>query len=296
MISLVNFINESQELNESLKSSILIKVADLIKKKSGGNKSLKSLERFDWDKVTDDMFEKYVGIDAKKAVDRLTSFRKNSFSGIAIICMDDENEPTEVLNQNKLLVDFKTGIWAVEDRRSDFLYDAENAKAVYILKSEGHETYNMIMRRQSSQQGVVDAHDPEAMRKLARANMERYAKIIAQNKALKGDDMAAQVQQVMNEVLGYINKLSADIVSYNEKYYEVQKVMELTYGKNMMDYNMKRSYHAEGLLQMLTRYMESRSRNAAGKGYAFDASDVEQLRPRMIALIKTIKEKLSKLV
>lgn len=157
MISLVNFINESQEVNESLKSSILIKVADLIKKNSYGNKSLKTLARFDWDKVTDDMFEKYTGAKAKKAVDILTSFRKNSFSGIAIICMDDENEPSKALNQSKLLVDFKTGLWMFEDR-SNLLYDAEHAKAVYILKSEGHETYNLIRQRQTSQQGIIDAH------------------------------------------------------------------------------------------------------------------------------------------
>ena len=141
MISLVNFINETQEVNESLKSSILIKVADLIKK-SHSNKSLKSLARFDWDKVTDDMFEKYTGTDAKKAVFELTRSRKNIFSGIAIICMDDENEPTEALNQDKLFVDFETGIW-MAGQSSNFLYDAEHAKAVYILKSEGHETYDI---------------------------------------------------------------------------------------------------------------------------------------------------------
>ena len=141
MISLVNFINETQEVNESLKSSILIKVEDLIKK-SHANKSLKSLARFDWDKVTDDMFEKYTGTDAKKAVFGLTRSRKNSFSGIAIICMDDENEPTEALNQDKLFVDFETGIW-MAGNSSNFLYDAEHAKAVYILKSEGHETYDI---------------------------------------------------------------------------------------------------------------------------------------------------------
>lgn len=104
------------------------------------------------------------------------------------------------------------------------------------------------------------------MRKLVIANMEWYKKIIAQNKVLKGDDIAAQVQQVMNEVLSYINKLSTDIVAYNSKYYKIEKVMELAYGKNMMDYSMKRSYHADGLLQMLTKYLEAKSRTATRNG------------------------------
>ena len=80
----------------------------------------------------------------------------------------------------------------------------------------------------------------------------------------------------MNEVLSYINKLSTDIVAYNSKYYKIEKVMELAYGKNMIDYSMKRSYHADGLLQMLTKYLEAKSRTATCNGYAFDARDITQ--------------------
>ena len=102
MKSFLEFINESFEINEALKSSLLRKVALATSKIPSLKRGLASIEEIDWDNISDDMFVRYDGAEAKKEVTKVIS---KDINGVVIICMDDEDEPTYVVNSIKRLID-----------------------------------------------------------------------------------------------------------------------------------------------------------------------------------------------
>ena len=61
-------------------------------------RGLASIEEIDWDNISDDMLIRYNGAEAKKVV---TNVLSKDINGVVIICMDDEDEPTYVVNSIK---------------------------------------------------------------------------------------------------------------------------------------------------------------------------------------------------
>lgn len=295
MITFLEYINESFEVNESLKSSLLKKVATAVNKKRILRRGLASISNIDWDKITDDMFVKYNGETAKKAVNKVISNIKSGINGIVIICMKNEDEPDYVVNSNKRLIDLERGTTEIQNTRADILWYAESAKAVYVLDNAGHETWSLQLDRRKTREGAIDSHDPEQLRRIAQANMERYKKILAKNRALRDDDTATNVQGVMNEVMDFINRMSVDLTKYSKVSYQIEQLMQMTYGHNKMDYNYKRTYYVKGLLQLFTDYMSAKAASAQGNAYSFQIETVEKNKNAIVALIDTIKSKMNEI-
>ena len=256
MKSFLEYINESFEINEALKSSLLRKVALATSKIPSLKRGLASIEEIDWDNISDDMFVRYDGAEAKKEVTKVIS---KDINGVVIICMDDEDEPTYVVNSIKRLIDLKRGTDEFQDTRSKILLYTGKAKAVYVLdrdaiKTQVLKTRNLKNDRRDSREGSIDSSDPEQMRRIAQANMERYKTMIAKNRAVRGDEIIVKAQSVMSEAMDLVNRMSVNMNRYSKVSYKIEQLRQMTYGYSKMDKYNDMGYE-KGLLQLLSQYM-----------------------------------------
>ena len=256
MKSFLEYINESFEINESLKSSLLRKVALATSKIPSLKRGLASIEEIDWDNISDDMLVRYDGAEAKKVVTKVIS---KDINGVVIICMDDEDEPTYVVNSIKRLIDLKRGTDEFQDTRSKILLYTGKAKAVYVLdrdaiKTQVLKTRNLKIDRRDSREGSIDSSDPEQMRRIAQANMERYKTMIAKNRAVRDDEIIVKAQSVMSEAMDLVNKMSVNMTRYSKVSYKIEQLMQMTYGYSKMDKYNDMGYE-KGLLQLLSQYI-----------------------------------------
>ena len=256
MKSFLEYINESFEINEALKSSLLRKVALATNKIPSLERGLASIEEIDWDNISDDMFVRYDGAEAKKVVTKVIS---KDINGVVIICMDDEDEPTYVVNSIKRLIDLKRGTDEFQDTRSKILLYTGKAKAVYVLdrdaiKTQVLKTRNLKIDRRDSREGSIDSSDPEQMRRIAQANMERYKTMIAKNRAVRDDEIIVKAQSVMSEAMDLVNRMSVNMTRYSKVSYKIEQLMQMTYGYSKMD-NYNDMGYKKGLLQLLSQYM-----------------------------------------
>ena len=249
-------INEQFEINEALKSSLLRKVALATNKIPSLKRGLASIEEIDWDNISDDMFVRYNGAEAKKEVTKVIS---KDINGVVIICMDDEDEPTYVVNSIKRLIDLKRGTAEFQDTRSKILLYTGKAKAVYVLdrdaiKTQVLKTRNLKIDRRDSREGSIDSSDPEQMRSIAQANMERYNTMIAKNRAVRNDEIIVKAQSVMSEAMDLVNRMSVNMNRYSKVSYKIEQLMQMTYGYSKMNKFNDMGYE-KGLLQLLAQYM-----------------------------------------
>ena len=256
MKSFLEYINESFEINEALKSSLLRKVALATSKIPSLKRGLASIEEIDWDNISDDMFVRYDGAEAKKVVTKVIS---KDINGVVIICMDDEDEPTYVVNSIKRLIDLKRGTDEFQDTRSKILLYTGKAKAVYVLdrdaiKTQVLKTRNLKIDRRDSREGSIDSSDPEQMRRIAQANMERYKTMIAKNRAVRDDEIIVKAQSAMSKAMDLVNRMSVNMNRYSKVSYKIEQLMQMTYGYSKMDKYNDMGYE-KGLLQLLSQYM-----------------------------------------
>lgn len=90
--------------------------------------------------------------------------------------------------------DFSEGIWA------QILVNWGVNKMCILKDTSKFEISQLQKDRRASQQGIVDL-SPEGLAKLAKANMERYKKIVAQKKANSDAAFAKQDQEFMDTII-----------------------------------------------------------------------------------------------
>ena len=289
-------INEQFEINEALKSSLLRKVALATNKIPSLKRGLASIEEIDWDNISDDMFVRYNGAEAKKEVTKVIS---KDINGVVIICMDDEDEPTYVVNSIKRLIDLKRGTDEFQDTRSKILLYTGKAKAVYVLdrdaiKTQVLKTRNLKIDRRESREGSIDSSDPEQMRSIAQANMERYKTMIAKNRAVRDDEIIVKAQSVMSEAMDLVNRMSVNMNRYSKVSYKIEQLMQMTYGYSKMNKYNDMGYE-KGLLQLLAQYMSDKQQVDKGSASPVHIEIFVKTKKAIYSLIDAIESKMNEI-
>ena len=296
MKTFLEFINESFEVNEALQSSLLRKVALATNKIPSLKRGLASIETIDWDNISDDMFVRYNGAEAKKEVTKVIS---KDIKGVVIICMDDEDEPTYVVNSIKRLIDLKRGTDEFQDTRSKILLYTGKAKAVYVLdfdtiKTHVFKTQNLKISRRESREGSIDSSDPEQMRSIAQANMERYKAMIARNRAVRNDEIIMKAQSVMSEAMDIVNRMFVNMSRYSKVSYKIEQLMQMTYGYSKMDKYNDMGYE-KGLLQLLAQYMSDKEQVDKGSASPVHIERFVKTKKAIYSLIDAIESKMNEI-
>ena len=296
MKSFLEFINESFEINEALKSSLLRKVALATNKIPSLKRGLASIEEIDWDNISDDMFVRYDGAEAKKVVTKVIS---KDINGVVIICMDDEDEPTYVVNSIKRLIDLKRGTDEFQDTRSKILLYTGKAKAVYVLdrdaiKTQVLKTRNLKIDRRDSREGSIDSSDPEQMRRIAQANMERYKTMIAKNRAVRDDEIIVKAQSAMGKAMDLVNRMSVNMNRYSKVSYKIEQLMQMTYGYSKKDKYNDMGYE-KGLLQLLSQYMSYKQQVDKDSASPVQIEIFVKTKKAIYSLIDAIESKMNEI-
>ena len=297
MKSFLEFINESFEINEALKSSLLRKVALATNKIPSLKRGLASIEEIDWDNISDDMFVRYDGAEAKKVVTKVIS---KDINGVVIICMDDEDEPTYVVNSIKRLIDLKRGTDEFQDTRSKILLYTGKAKAVYVLdrdaiKTQVLKTRNLKIDRRDSREGSIDSSDPEQMRRIAQANMERYKTMIAKNRAVRDDEIIVKAQSAMGKAMDLVNRMSVNMNRYSKVSYKIEQLMQMTYGYSKKDKYNDMGYE-KGLLQLLSQYMSYKQQVDKDSASPVQIEIFVKTKKAIYSLIDAIESKMNEIL
>lgn len=143
--------------------------------------------------------------------------------------------------------------------------------------------------RGQARSGMVE-NTPEYYRQVARENMERYKKIVAQNRANRKSGDVERVQKKVNEFLQKIMQASANVMKnptkYTDNLYRLEILNEYAYDK--VSYDRGRTYGSDGVLVLFNRYMDSWTRTATGKT-TYYSGDVQKL-------LQSIEERIDKII
>lgn len=146
--------------------------------------------------------------------------------------------------------DFSEGIWA------QILVNWGVNKMCILKDTSKFEISQLQRDRRASQQGIVDL-SPEGLEKLAKANMERYKKIVAQKKANSDAAFAKQDQEFMDTIMEGMKTL-AEIRTQRAKILEKGSYISRAADclDTMMGYYERYVQESNRYVETLARYQE----------------------------------------
>ena len=223
MKSLVQFIRESLQINEALKSSILNDICKQLKGKDGISfKELLGDEyRVRMSEVTDDDFEILTDVKfSKDMAEFLTSIIKGIIFKdkyyLAFVREPNKGEFLWFIDSDGNFRDLTgedSDIWKVGYFSKDYKVSEKKnfikGNDLYCLPidKKQRDNYNKLKNdRRKAKEGSVDL-SPEGLQKASEANLERYKEILANNALDKGSASDKVIDKVY-DLVDDINKLA----------------------------------------------------------------------------------------
>lgn len=146
--------------------------------------------------------------------------------------------------------DFEDGVWA-----QILVYWGVN-KICILQNTEKYSIINLQKERKTSRVGMIDL-SPEGLEKLAKANMERYKKIVAEKKANSDAAFAKQDQEFMDTIMEGMKTL-AEIRTQRAKILEkgswISRAADCL--DTMMGYYERYIQESNRYVETLARYQE----------------------------------------
>ena len=250
-LDLENSILESN-INEALNEPHLLKLA---KTMHDNKKSVNFSEAFRymniaWDEIDSSNVSVYktYNDDALKAARKIFSAGN---PGI-IILVNKNNEYTHCITNNKwvyVLNPLRYSTTQYEAKATDIVELINNSEEVIIIETSGMSVQGKQIARYKALEGMVIQGDERYYKDLARDNIKRYKKIIAQNKALKDNDevkkLSEKVQECLNRMMAATNKIMSDPVKYADSF---------VYLSILQNYICSSAYSSNGLLASFKEY------------------------------------------
>lgn len=322
MKSLVQFIKESKfdrnmqiiDTNiilESLKDPKLLELAKYLKKFANKNKNDLSFANLfgrynvEWDQITESDWETIEDYErARKMIRKITTRGKSYIATLALVT-DENGKDIKYLITPSLFVDFKYGksVYDYETGQYKFVERPEtsyNEKQYNIVDSivDGCITYvldaskymgarSKQMERTNSRSGMVLQGDERYYKELAQKNIERYKKIVAQNKAeriAQKDNLSQEVQEILNKILELNMKIVSNPVKYADCEYNVRYLTYETFD------SIDKAKSGNSLLYYYNEYVNYLVKNASGKAvYSFEYENGDKKVVNLQNKIKDIK-------
>lgn len=311
-------INDADIILESLKDPKLLKLAKYLKQFANKNRnidlsfaSLLGRYNVEWDKITESDWETIEDYErARKIIRKITTRGQNYISTLALVT-DENGKDIKYLITPSVFVDFKHDTykydWETGERKVIEQPNAEyNMKQSEIVSyiTDGCVTYVLDVSRYmaattkrterwQSRRDMVLQGDERYYEDVAKKNIERYKKIIAQNKAervAKEDTISREVQEILNKILELNMKMVANPVKYADCQYDLRNLSYEPYSK------VSQSKSGDSLLYYYSEYVEFLVKNAAGRAsYGFEYEGGDKKIVNIQNKIKEIKEVIAKI-
>ena len=149
--------------------------------------------------------------------------------------------------------------------------------------------------------------DPDSLKEMAERNVERYKKILRENRAnrLNNDELINKAKKIINQTASYAAMIAKDPVRHADLIYDVSCLTQWIYDKKRYNppsrYNKQGSYSGvNGLLPMMISYTKLVKDLSSGGGYEHQNRELEVTQKEMAKsveeaekLIQKIEEKMN---
>ena len=176
----------------------------------------------------------------------------------------------------------------------------------FIDVSNKVEGQQLRLERNIAKSGMI-LLDPDSLKRMAEQNIERYKKILRENKAnrLNNDELINKAKKIINQVASYAAMVAKDPVRHADLLSDVSSLTQWIYDKKSYhapDRYNKQGYYSgvNGLLPVMMSYAKLVKDLSNGGGYEHQSKELENAQKAMKeavekaeALIKKIEDKIN---
>jgi hypothetical protein len=161
--------------------------------------------------------------------------------------------------------------------------------------TQDFQTWKLRSDRREARTGMI-TNTEDQNRRIARENIERYKKIVAQNKANRDKDFEEIDKQVENIIM---RVLKASQISHRDpskiSTIQVQRLNEWIYDEVRYSSSTHKSYGKTGLLRLYNTFTDYFNDVKKGSSYTFQIEGLEKVKVEIKDTIKKIDEELKSL-
>lgn len=326
MKSIISYINENQQIVEAFECDILKRADESIKnlikirkdyylttekdlRYFGKLPSMKDLLRYSvnaqYDKITNDMVQSYKGGDANAIKQIRKIFKEDSPENVIAIgflngniyCFANALGTVYVYPAN--ITTSRTYTLNYNDKQYQKLEPFKQADELYIITIDSalrQDANNIRNKRFLDKQGMIFQGDAHFYNELAKANRERYKKIIAQNKALFTDDsdLLEKYENVMQRVVRLSTTIAAQPDKITNSFYSYTTLMHQVYETRHYDRNGKHT-GTDGLLTTFLSYTDTKRDVLKDGGYEFQQRELVMYRNNLKKILDDVEKRIDAL-
>lgn len=286
-------------INEAFIEPHLLKLAEYLKtQKSNFNRLFGNRAGIAFDKITSkdvQTFRYPRNIDdGVKAANQIISGKASGF-----VVILDKQDKFEMLIYGKNYINLSSGYSFGRHgcaKSTELLDICRHAGEIMVFKSsQDFQTWGLQSDRRESREGMI-TNTEDQNRKIAKENIERYKKIVAQNRANKDKDFEEIDKQVESIIM---RVLKASQISHRDpskiSAYQVSRLNEWIYDERKWDSKSHNAYGKDGLLRVYSKYTEYFQNVRNGNAHNFQIDGLKECKEKLIDIIKKIEDELKSL-
>lgn len=144
--------------------------------------------------------------------------------------------------------------------------------------------------------------DPDSLKEIAEKNIERYKKILRENRAnrLNNDELINKAKKIINQVASYAAMVAKDPVRHADLISDISNLSLWIYDKqhyHQPDRYNKKGYYSgvNGLLPMMMSYTKLVKDLSSGGGYEYQNNELKSVQKEMEKAVEKAEELMKKI-
>jgi hypothetical protein len=295
---------EESTINEALNEPHLLDLVDQLKRNKFNIKTFFDDFQVEWDKIDSSQVKEYTKMDAKeKAKARNVIAKRDDIRGVILLKDKDDNYYRAISHRKDYLV-LNTKQWGgygqpywQDANSTELMSMVEAAYSMVIITwgwKEQSDRYKKHGDRVKGREGMIE-NTPQFYEEMARQNIERYKKIIAQNKV---NNMDAEIEKIDKDIEAITMKAlklaqEARKAASSNGYFDstkIDNIMKRIYDRqHYLGYNKYGSNYAgdDGLLHLYSAFMQYYVRSKSGDDY--NVKYMKEYKRKLLDMIKDLK-------
>ena len=286
-------------INEAFTEPHLLKLAEYLKtQKSNFNRLFGNRAGIAFDKITSkdvQTFRYPRNIDdGVKAANQIISGKASGF-----VVILDKQDKFEMLIYGKNYINLSPGYSFGRNghaKSSELLDICRHAGEIMVFRlTQDFQTWGLQSDRRESREGMI-TNTEDQNRRIAIENIERYKKIVAQNRANKDKDSEVIDKQVESIIM---RVLKASQISHRDpskiSAIQVQRLNEWIYDEIQFNRSTHKSYGKTGLLRLYNKFTDYLADVKKGNAYDFQIEGLQKVKDEIFDTINKIDAELKAL-
>ena len=282
------------------------------------NKTFKQIfgnEDIVWNKITDADIEEYPATEDEKEQKKLDKKAREVIKGNKkiLIARNKDGEFTYFVNGWGTVYNLKKGsTWSFHQGSNVSNYRGKDipqyekleklkGQTLYIIDTSSSERNKIRQERYVAKSGTI-MFDPDSLERIAKDNIERYKKILRENRAnrLNNDELINKAKKIINRVASYAAMVAKDPVRHADLISDVSNLSLWIYDKK--HYNQPTRYNKQGyytgvngLLPMMMSYTKLVKDLSSGGGYEHQNNELKSVQKEMEKAVEKAEELMKKI-